>query len=766
MIPKTAPMKIVCVGGGPAGLYFAILMKQAHPDCDIAVLERNRPDDTFGWGVVFSDATLDNFAGADPQTHAEILRNFHHWDDIDVFFKGTKITSTGHGFSGIGRRKLLNILQARAAELGVNQVFEREVTADTHFADADLIVAADGVNSTVRRQYAEHFQPDIDVRKCRYIWLGSHRKLDAFTFAFEETPWGWFQLHAYRFDEDTSTFIVETREETWRAAGLDRADQAASIAFCEQVFGKYLDGHRLMSNARHLRGSSWLNFNRVLCRRWHYRNVVLIGDAAHTAHFSIGSGTKLAMEDAIALARKLSEQPDIETALASYQEERSVEALRLQSAARNRMEWFENVARYVHLDPMQFSYTLLTGSQRIGHENLRLRDSRYVAGVEAWVAQKSGLPREPVPPMFTPFRLRSLTVKNRVVVSPMAMYSCRDGVPDDFYLVHLGARALGGAGLLFTEMTCVAPDARITPGCAGLWNDEQATAWKRILEFVHTRSSAKLGLQLGHAGPKGSTQLGWLEIDEPLAEGNWPLIAPSAIAYGPHNQVPRAMTRVDMDRVRDQFVAAAQRGAECGFDMLELHCAHGYLLSSFICPLTNRRTDEYGGSLENRLRFPVEVFAALRAVWPQERPMSVRISAHDWAPGGNTSDDAVEIARAFKAAGADLIDVSSGQTTRLAAPVYGRMYQTPFSDRIRNEVGIATVAVGNIFEADQVNGIIAAGRADLCALARPHLADPFWTLHAAAELEFTQIEWPDQYLTGKAQLERNLQRAAQMAIHV
>jgi anthraniloyl-CoA monooxygenase len=759
-------MKIVCVGGGPAGLYFAILMKQAHPDCDIAVLERNRPDDTFGWGVVFSDATLDNFARADAKTHAEILRNFHHWDDIDVFFKGTKITSTGHGFSGIGRRKLLNILQARAAESGVSQVFEREVTADTHFADADLIVAADGVNSTVRRQYAEHFQPDIDVRKCRYIWLGSHRKLDAFTFAFEETPWGWFQLHAYRFDENTSTFIVETREETWRAAGLDRADQAASIAFCEQVFGKYLDGHELMSNARHLRGSAWLNFNRVLCRQWHYRNVVLIGDAAHTAHFSIGSGTKLAMEDAIALARKISEQPDIEKALASYQEERSVEALRLQSAARNRMEWFENVARYVHLDPLQFSYTLLTGSQRIGHENLRLRDSRYVAGVEAWVAQKSGLPLRPVPPMFTPFRLRSLTVKNRVVVSPMAMYSCRDGVPDDFYLVHLGARALGGAGLLFTEMTCVAPDARITPGCAGLWNEEQATAWKRIVEFVHTRSSAKLGLQLGHAGPKGSTQLGWQDIDEPLAEGNWPLIAPSAIAYGPHNQVPRAMTRMDMDRVRDQFVAAARRGAACGFDMLELHCAHGYLLSSFICPLTNQRTDEYGGSLENRLRYPVEVFAALRAVWPQERPMSVRISAHDWAPGGNTSDDAVEIARAFKAVGADLIDVSSGQTTRLATPVYGRMYQTPFSDRIRNEVGIATVAVGNIFEADQVNGIIAAGRADLCALARPHLADPFWTLHAAAELEFTQMEWPDQYLTGKAQLERNLQRAAQMAIHV
>src|SRR3954447_2745727 len=735
---KAASMRIVCVGGGPAGLYFSILMKKAHPGHDITVLERNRPDDTFGWGVVFSDATLDNFAQADPQTHAEILQNFHHWDDIDVFFKGTKITSSGHGFSGIGRRKLLNILQARAAALDVKQVFEAEIAADTSFADADVVVAADGVNSTIRRRYAEYFKPDIDVRKCRYIWLGSHRKLDAFTFAFEETPWGWFQLHAYRFDEDTSTFIVETREETWRAAGLENVDTEGSIAFCERIFGKYLDGHRLMSNARHLRGSAWLNFNRVLCDKWHHGNVVLIGDAAHTAHFSIGSGTKLAMEDAIALSRTLTAQSDVEAALESYQQERSVEALRLQSAARNRMEWFENVARYVHLDPLQFSYTLLTGSQRIGHENLRVRDSRYVADVETWMAQKSGLPGRPVPPMFTPFRLRDLTVKNRVVVSPMAMYSCQDGLPDDFYLVHLGARALGGAGLLFTEMTCVAADARITPGCAGLWNDEQAIAWQRIVDFVHTRSTAKIGLQLGHAGPKGSTQLGWEDIDEPLTAGNWPLIAPSAIAYGPHNQVPRIMTRADMDRVRDEFAAAARRGAACGFDILELHCAHGYLLSSFICPLTNRRTDEYGGTLEHRLRFPLEVFAAMRAVWPADRPMSVRISAHDWAPGGNLLEDAVEIAQRFQAAGADLIDVSSGQTTRLARPVYGRMYQTPFSDRIRNEVGIATIAVGNIFEADHVNSIIAAGRADLCALARPHLADPFWTLHAAAELDYTE----------------------------
>jgi anthraniloyl-CoA monooxygenase len=643
---------------------------------------------------------------------------------------------------------------------------EARMAQDFGLADADLIVAADGANSIIRRKYAEHFEPDIDVRKCRYIWLGSHKKLEAFTFAFEQTPWGWFQLHAYRFDADTSTFIVETREETWRAAGLDQADLDESIAFCEKAFDKYLDGHRLMSNARHLRGSAWLNFNRVLCRSWHYRNIVLIGDAAHTAHFSIGSGTKLAMEDAIALSRTLTQQIEITRALELYQEERSVEALRLQSAARNRMEWFENVARYVHLDPVQFSYTLLTGSQRIGHENLRLRDSRYVDRVETWVAQSSGLPARPVPPMFTPFRLRGLTLKNRVVVSPMAMYSCRDGVPDDFYLVHLGSRALGGAGLVFTEMTCVAPDARISLGCAGLWSEAQVAAWKRVVDFVHARSTARIGLQLGHAGPKGSTQLGWEESDEPLPEGNWPLIAPSAVSYGPRNQVPHAMTRDDMVRVRDQFLWATQMGVRCGFDILELHCAHGYLLSSFISPLTNQRTDEYGGPLGNRLRYPLEVFRAMRAVWPDDKPMSVRISAHDWAPGGNTHDDAIEIARQFKAAGADLIDVSSGQTTRMARPVYGRMYQTPFSDRIRNEVGIATIAVGNIFEPDHVNSIIAAGRADLCALARPHLADPYWTLHAAAELGYTEVEWPNQYLTGKAQLERNLARAAQMAINV
>ncbi len=635
-------------------------------------------------------------------------------------------------------------------------------------------MACDGANSQIRRAYAEFFQPRIETRHNKYAWFGTHKRFAAFTFAFEETEWGWFQAHAYRFDRDTSTFIVETTEENWRAAGLDHMSADEGVAWCERLFAPYLDGEPLLNNAKHL-ASPWIAFNRISNKHWTHGNIVLLGDAAHTAHFSIGSGTKLAMEDAIALARALAgiramggsqgamnrAPTDLQEALRIYEDERTVEVLRLQHAAHNSMDWFEHVKRYAVLPPEQFSYSLLTRSQRISHENLRLRDPHYVAELEAWLAERSHLPPRPIPPMFTPFQLRDLTVPNRVVVSPMAMYSCHDGTPDDFYLVHLGSRAHGGAGLVFTEMTCVSADARITPGCAGMYRPEHQAAWRRIVDYVHTRTPAKIGLQLGHAGPKGSTQLGWHEIDEPLPDGNWPLIAPSPIPYGPRNQVPREMTRADMDRVRDDFVSAARMGAACDFDILELHCAHGYLLSSFICPLTNKRTDEYGGSLANRCRFPLEVFAALREVWPQHKPMAVRISAHDWAPGGNTPADAVEIARLFKAAGADLIDVSSGQTTRMAKPEYGRMYQTPFADQIRNEIGMATMAVGAIFEPDHVNSIIAAGRADLCAIARPHLADPYWSLHAAAHLGYHDMPWPSQYLNGKAQLERNLARAQQ-----
>ncbi len=762
-------MRVVCIGGGPAGLYFSILAKKANPSWDITVVERNRADNTFGWGVVFSDKTMDGFETADRETHAAITGAFRHWDEIDVFFKGHKLTSSGHGFCGIGRMKLLQILQARAAALGVHLIFETEVADPDEYArEFDLVIASDGVSSVTRRKYEDIFKPDIQVRQNRFIWLGSEKKLDAFTFDFKATEWGWFNLHAYRFDHDWSTFIVETTERNWVRAGLDAMDAKQSIAFCETLFSDRLDGHRLISNARHLRGSAvWLKFQRVLCEKWSHKNIVLIGDAAHTAHFSIGSGTKLAMEDAMALARILTTQhEDIPAALAQYQEVREIEALKLQSAARNRMEWFEQVERYVHLEPEQFAYSLLTGSQRIGHENLKVRDAQYVEGIEKWFAAKSGV-CHPVPPMFTPFAVRGLALKNRVIVSPMATYSAENGVPNDLHLVHLGARAMGGAAMVVTEMTCVSPDARITPACPGMWNDEQQTAWKRIVDYVHTYTNAKIAFQLGHAGRKGSTRRAWEGIDQPLETGNWPLVSASPLPYIEGlSQIPREATPSDMDRVEADFLAATRRAIAAGFDWLEFHCAHGYFMSSFISPLTNRRSDEYGGSLENRCRYPLRVFRAMRAVWPADKPMSVRISAHDWVPGGLSPEDAVQVARFFKEAGADVIDCSSGQVSKLERPLYGRMFQVPLSDRIRNEVGVPTIAVGNIFEGDHVNTIIAAGRADLCAVARAHLADPAWTLHQAAKQGYSDIWWPQQYLNGKQQLERNIAREAQLRLQV
>jgi anthraniloyl-CoA monooxygenase len=760
-------MKIACVGGGPAGLYFAISMKLRDAAVQVDVFERNKPGDTFGWGVVFSDQTMENLRRNDPVSARTMEAELTHWDDIDVHVGGAKVSSTGHGFIGIGRKRLLNILQDRAAELGITQKFEYEVDPElSAFKDYDLIIASDGLNSRVRATREEKFQVNIDLRRNKFVWLGTHKKFDAFNFIFAETEHGWVWAHAYKFDADTSTFIVECSPETFEAFGFGTMSQDETCRTCEQLFADHLGGHELMTNSRHIRGSAWINFPRVICEKWYDGNVILLGDAAHTAHFSIGSGTKLALEDAIKLADVLNDSSlPLEEGLAQYQQVRHLEVVKIQSAANNSTAWFEEVDRYLKFDPLQFTYALLTRSQRVSHENLRLRDPVWLAKLErAFAARAFGHEVDAdVPPMLTPFRLRGLELANRITVSAMATYSASDGVPNDFHLVHYGARAMGGAGLVMTEMTCVSPNGRITPACTGLYSDEQTAAWRRITDFVHAQSEAKIGLQLGHSGAKGSTRIGWEGMDQPLETGNWPLIAASDIPWSASNQIPTAMTRADMDAVRDAFVAATHRALAAGFDLIELHAAHGYLLSSFITPVQNRRTDDYGGSLENRLRYPLEVFAAMRAVWPADKPMSVRISAHDWmGDSGITPADAVLVAKAFKEAGADLIDVSAGQTSTNAKPVYGRMFQTPFADLIRNELDIATMAVGNIYEVDHVNSILASGRADLCALGRPHLADPNWTQNAAAELGSDVVFLPKPYLNGFEQLRRNRARAASM----
>jgi anthraniloyl-CoA monooxygenase len=743
-------MNVAIVGAGPAGLYLAILLKRDDRHHKVTVYERNRVEDTFGFGVVFSDETLENVGEADAETNHAMAAAAARWEDIEIHYRGTLLRSTGHRFSGVERKKLLELLAKRALSLGVEIHWQQEIRdlSDCNLRSADLIVAADGIASLIRERSSEEFQPQLDWRRNRFVWLGTTRPFPAFTFYFKPSPAGLWRTHAYQYAPNRSTFIVEAREETWQASGLGEDDERATVAYLETLFKDELQGHRLVANR-----SIWRRFPTVRNARWHYGNVVLLGDAAHTAHFSVGSGTKLAMEDAIALAAALKSERSIPAALATYEAGRRPQVESLQRAAQASLEWFESVERYHDTEPLQFAFNLLTRSLRITHENLRVRDPDLVAQVDRWFAEQSGTQSgRPVkldpcpPPLFTPYRLRDLVLPNRIVVSSMCQYRAEDGLPNDWHLVHLGSRAIGGAGLVMTEMTDVSREGRISPGCAGMYLPDHVRAWQRIVEFVHRESEAKIGVQLSHAGRKGSTCVLWEGEDEPLPEGNWPLIAPSPIPYRPHNQTPREMTRSDMDQVAADFVRATTMADAAGFDLLELHLAHGYLLASFISPLTNRRTDQYGGSLANRMRYPLEIVSRARAEWPERKPLSVRISAVDWAPGGMEAHDAVEVARMVVAAGADIVDVSAGQTVPEAKPVYGRQFQTPFSDRIRHEARVPTMTVGNISSPADVNTILAAGRADLVVLARAHLWDPYWTRHAAADLGYT-VPWPPMYET-------------------
>jgi anthraniloyl-CoA monooxygenase len=753
-------MKIEVIGGGPAGLYFSILMKKWDPSHEIKVYELNRPDDTFGFGVVFSAETLKYFRDYDDVTYDRMRETFAYWDDIHTYYKGEQIISRGHDFCGMSRKELLLLMHERCHELGVEIEFEREIASLDDIQPCDLIIAANGINSWIREAYGDSFKPSYDWRPNKFVWLGSTKPLGAFTFDFRENDAGIWNLHAYQYNDQMSTWIVETTEETWNKAGMADASEDDTVAYCTELYADILDGHPVIKNR-----SLWRNFPTIRCQSYVHDNMVIMGDAAHTAHFSIGSGTKLAMEDAIALFEEFKTHGDVAPALAGYDANRHNEVGRIQHAADTSLVWFEHVARYWDADPVQFTFSLMSRSKAITYENLKMRDAGFVEQVDKWFSADAArrfdapaLASHPAPPMFAPFQLRGMRLDNRVVVSPMCQYCADDGNPTEWHHVHLGSRAMGGAGLVFTEMICPAPDARITPGCVGIWNDDQEAAWTRTVDFVHQFSAARIAAQIGHAGRKGATKLAWEGIDQPLDAGGWELIAPSPLPYLDHSQVPREMNRDDMDRVRDAMVAAFVRAARAGFDMAELHCAHGYLLAGFLSPVTNHRSDEYGGSMENRLRYPLEVFDACRAAWPDDRPMSIRISAHDWMPDGNTGDDAVEIARAFKAHGCDLINISSGQTDSREQPVYGRMFQTPFSEQVRLTVDIPTVVAGNIFTADQVNTVIAAGRSDLVALARTHLYNPYFTQQAAAHYGYDEMGWPDQYASAKFAAFREFER--------
>ena len=715
-------MRIGVLGGGPAGLYFAMLMKKADPSHEVTVFERNPPDATFGWGVVFSEETLGSFRDADFETYTEITDTFARWGAIDVRYRGRTVRSRGHVFSAIARKRLLQILQDRCRRLGVGLVFHREVGDLSELGDVALIVAADGVNSLARRALAESLRPAEDVHRTKFVWFGTDLVFDAFTFIFRENDHGLFQVHAYPFDGETSTFIVECPEETWRRAGLEGATEEESIAYCEELFAEDLGGHSLMSNR-----SLWISFVTLRCDSWHQGNVVLLGDAAHTAHFTIGSGTKLAMEDAIALAQALQRQPDTARALIEYEMERQPIVERFQEAARESATYFENVRRYATFDPLQFTFNLLTRSGRITHLELQKRDPAFVNRVDGWFsAAARGEPSREVvvapPPLLGPFVARGVDVTNRVALSPVGEDDSIDGSPGPALRKRLVRAGRAGPGLVVTELVAISAHGRVTPGTPGIWSDEQAWEWGEIVAAMREGSAARVALRLGHAGPHAATRPKWEGTGRPLREGGWPLVAASPVPYVSRSPVPEELAAEAMPQVIGDFVAAANRAAAAGFDLLHLDLAHGYLLASFLSPLTNRRSDEFGGSLEGRARFPLQVFEAVRDAWPEDRPLGVALLATDWAPRGFGIDEAVLLARWLRERGGDLVQPVGGQTTVRDNPPYGRFYLVPYSDRIRNEAGVPTLVGGNLTTSDEANTILAAGRADLCLL-DPRLYD-------------------------------------------
>lgn len=740
-------MNIVCIGGGPAGLYFGILIKKANPAHLVRVIERNRHDDTFGFGVVFSDATLGNLAAADPETYARVTEEFAHWDDIDTHIGDRVIRSTGHGFCGLSRQKLLLILQERCRELGVSLQFETEVHDLGQLSDADLIVAADGVGSQIRGAHADGFEPTVNLRPNRFVWLGTTYPFQAFTFYFKRNHHGLFRVHAYRYQQDGSTFIVECTEDTWRRAGLDETSEDRTIEYLEALFADELAGHRLIKNR-----SIWRQFPTVSNRRWHHENIVLVGDAVHTAHFSIGSGTKLAMEDCIDLCAAISELDDktltpaaLDAALTRYEDRRRPEVEKWQTAAQVSLEWFENTERYMHLPPEQFTFSLLTRSLRVTHANLKLRDPELTGAFDAFYARQSGKqarvhhldrPENAPPPMLTPFRTRTLVVDNRVVALSARLDRARDGVVGDAHLVHLGSLARGGAGLIMTEPAAVAPEGMFSLGAVGMFSDACADGYRRIVDFIHDETDAKICVTLGHAGRRARG----------LSRRLLPVSA-SAIPYEVCGTIPRLLETLDVGPMRDAWVLAAKRAAAVGFDMLTIDMSGGGLLASFLSPLTNTRQDDYGGSLDNRLRFPLRLVKAIRDTWPESKPLSARISATDWAPVGKvglSGADAVVIARALSKAGCDLIEVTTGGNLQDEQPAYGRLYQTQFADRVRNEARVATIAIDDIASFTDINSVLLAGRADLCAPTRMLLHDPSYVRRVAAT-QGHPLDWPDSH---------------------